>query len=215
MNTTLRGLYGITDSQLMPDDESLLRQVEAALRGGMKLLQYRDKSSDQSKRIRQSRLLLTLCHQYAVPLLINDDYQLAAKIGADGVHLGRSDGAIATARALLGDSAIIGSTCHGSLTFAKEAADAGADYLAFGACFPSTTKPNAETISLSTLQAASQQFQLPVVAIGGIRVDNAAHTLTAGADMLAVVQQLFGAPSVYSTARQFSMLFNHSIQETP
>ncbi|MBE9399290.1 thiamine phosphate synthase [Pontibacterium sp. N1Y112] len=203
----LHGLYAITDSVLMPEDNELLSRIEAALRGGTRIVQYRDKSDDSIKRLRQARALVDLCQQFHVPLVINDDANLAKASGAAGVHLGQSDGLISEARALLGNSAIIGTTCHANLEYAITAQQAGADYIAYGAFYASRTKPNATPAPLSLLGESKAQIKLPTVAIGGITVDNAAQTLTAGADMLAVVHALLAADDVEQQARRFSQLF--------
>ncbi len=210
MTLSLHGLYAITDSTLMPDDEALLSQVEQALAGGARLLQYRDKSSDQARRLRQARLLNTLCARYGVPLLINDDVELARASGAAGVHLGQQDGSLAAARRRLGGDAIIGITCHDQLDLARQAVDGSADYVAFGAFFPSATKPEAKPAPLSLLQTARQQLDCPIVAIGGISVDNAAQVIAAGADLLAVIHALFAAPDIQARAQRFARLFDDS-----
>lgn len=203
----LHGLYAITDSVLMPEDNELLSRIEAALRGGTRIVQYRDKSDDSTKRLHQARALVDLCQQFHVPLVINDDAHLAKTSGAAGVHLGQSDGLISEARALLGDGAIIGTTCHANLEYAITAQQAGADYIAYGAFYASKTKPNATPAPLSLLGESKAQITLPTVAIGGITVDNAAQTLTAGADMLAVVHALLAADDIEQQARRFSQLF--------
>ena len=203
----LHGLYAITDSVLMPEDNELLSRSEAALRGGTRIVQYRDKSGDSTKRLRQARALVDLCQQFHVPLVINDDANLAKASGAAGVHLGQSDGLISEARALLGDGAIIGTTCHANLEYAITAQQAGADYIAYGAFYASKTKPDATPAPLSLLGESKTLIKLPTVAIGGITVDNAAQTLTAGADMLAVVHALLAADDVEQQARRFSQLF--------
>lgn len=205
--TRLHGLYGLTDADLMPTDDAMLEQVEAALRGGMRLLQYRDKSIDGAKRLRQALALRDLCHQYDCPLLINDDVKLARASQADGVHLGQGDGSVAGARDYLGSKALIGQTCHDSLDLARNAIAAGADHVAFGAFFPSNTKPGASPAPLSLLQAAKTEFQVPVVAIGGIRVDNASQVIEAGADLVAVVHALFAADDVEQQAHRFTQQF--------
>lgn len=206
MPTLARGLYAITDSALLAD--RLLPAVEAALRGGAVVVQYRDKSSDHARREQEARALLALCRQHQRPLLINDDVELALAIGADGVHLGRTDGAIESARARLGTRAIIGATCHDSLEFAAEARAAGADYIAFGAFYPSPTKPHAQAARLATLTEAGQRFGLPVVAIGGISIDNASPLIQAGADLVAVISDLWSAADIEARARHFSTLFS-------
>lgn len=199
-----RGLYAITDRALLAG--RLLPAVEAALQGGAAVLQYRDKSSDAARRRGEAEALLALCRRYRVPLLINDDIELALAVGADGVHLGRGDGALAAARTALGADAIIGATCHDSLAFAAEAVAAGADYLAFGAFHPSTTKPGAQPAPLSVLSAA-KGLGRPVVAIGGITVDNAPPLLAAGADFVAVISDLFAGPDIAERARAYAALF--------
>lgn len=200
------GLYAVTDSTLLPG-ERLFEAVEAALRGGAVLVQYRDKSGDAARREAEARRLLDLCRSYRVPLLINDDVALALAIGADGVHLGRGDGSIEQARERLGPKAIIGATCHDSLAFAAEAAAAGADYLAFGAFYPSSTKPGAQPAKTATLTVAHVKHDLPVVAIGGITVDNAAPLIAARADLVAVVSDLWTAPDIEARARAYTRLF--------
>jgi thiamine-phosphate pyrophosphorylase len=201
---TLRGLYAITDSTLLSG--RLLDAVEKALQGGVSLLQYRDKSGDAAKRLQEARALLELCRRFDVPLLINDDVELAATVGAAGVHLGRSDDSLLNARRRLGPQAIIGATCHGSLAFAEEAVHNGASYLAFGAVYASPTKPDAPQIPLQLLRDA-RRYQLPVVAIGGITADNAAPVIAAGADCVAVIADLWTAPDITARARAFTRLF--------
>ena len=202
-----KGLYGITDSQLQPDDQTLMETVELALIGGMKVLQYRDKSSDQSKRVRQASALRTLCHSHQALLIINDDIELAAEVEADGVHLGQQDDSIVHARKRLGDYAILGISAENSLAQAHIAIDQGVDYIAFGRFFPSRTKPDAKPADLSVLSEARATFEHPIVAIGGITVDNAPDVIAAGADMVAVINNLFAAPDIQYQARQFSKLF--------
>lgn len=204
----LRGLYAITDSQLLAG--KFLKYVEAALEGGVTLLQYRDKSEDQARRLREAETLLALCERYKTRLIINDDAELAARIGA-GVHLGQTDGPLTPARALLGRQAIIGSTCHDQLPLAEQAAKEGASYVAFGRFFNSTTKPGATSASLELLDQARASLHLPICVIGGITLENAAPLVSHGADLLAVVHGLFGAQSaeeVTRRARAFNALFN-------
>lgn len=207
MKAVKPGLYGITDSTLMPDDHTLLDAVESALKGGASIIQYRDKSDDGEKRLRQARALNQLCQRYQVPLLINDDAQLAFDSGASGVHLGQSDGSLQQARELLGTDAIIGITCHDQLELALQARKAGADYVAFGAFFASQTKPDARPAPLSLLQEARAQLDCPIVAIGGLSVDNASQVISAGADLVAVVHALFAADDINVRAQAFSRLF--------
>ena len=199
----LRGLYAISDG---PRDD-LIDASAAALDGGAAILQYRDKSADHPRREREARALQALCASHRVPLIINDDVDLAAIVGAAGVHLGSDDDAIATARMRLGASAIIGASCYDSLERARQMAAAGADYLAFGAFFASPTKPKARHADPSLLREA-RAFGRPLVAIGGITTDNARSLVDAGADMLAVISALFGARDVHATAQRFASLFD-------
>ncbi|MBK4999788.1 thiamine phosphate synthase [Pseudomonas sp. S31] len=203
----LRGLYAITDSQLLAG--RFLSHVEAALEGGVCLLQYRDKSDDAARRLREAEALMKLCERYGTQLLINDDAELAARLGV-GVHLGQTDGPLTPARALLGRNAIIGSTCHASLDLAEQAAREGASYVAFGRFFNSVTKPGAPAASLELVEQARALVKLPIAVIGGITLDNAAPLVAHGADLLAVIHGLFGADSaqeVTRRARAFNALF--------
>ena len=185
-------LYLITDSELLAG--RLLEAVEQALIGGVAFIQYRDKSTNTAKRLHEAQQLKALCQRYNVPLIINDDLELAAQLGV-GVHLGQQDGSIALARQRLGQDAIIGATCHNSLELAKQAATQGASYLAFGAFYPSSTKPVAQLAQLDILRQAKQLFNLPIVAIGGITLDNARPLIDAGADYLAVISDIFALPT--------------------
>ncbi|HLD65921.1 MAG TPA: thiamine phosphate synthase [Pseudomonas sp.] len=204
----LRGLYAITDSQLLADGK-LLPYVEAALQGGVRLLQYRDKSADEARRLREAQALRDLCERHGATLIINDDAELAARLGV-GVHLGQSDGSLAAGRALLRPKAVIGATCHAQLELAEQAAREGASYVAFGRFFDSKTKPGAPTATLELLQLARSRLSLPIAAIGGVTLDNGQALIEAGADLLAVVHALFGAASaaeVKTRAEAFSALF--------
>lgn len=203
----LRGLYAITDSELLKG--RLLPYVEAALKGGATLLQYRDKSSDDARRLREAEALRELCNRYGAALIINDDAELAARLGV-GLHLGQGDGSLSAARALLGRQAIIGGTCHAQLELAEAAAKEGVNYVAFGRFFNSTTKPGAPSADIALLTAAKAKVNLPIVAIGGVTLDNAPELIAHGASMVAVVHGLFGADSadeVERRARAFSALF--------
>ncbi|SDI43210.1 thiamine-phosphate diphosphorylase [Pseudomonas delhiensis] len=205
----LRGLYAITDSKLLADGR-LLPYVEAALRGGARLLQYRDKSSDESRRLREAEALRELCERHGATLIVNDDAELAARLGVS-VHLGQTDGSLAAARALLGRQAIIGATCHGSLQLADQAVAEGADYVAFGRFFQSLTKPGASEASPELLEQARARFaNVPLVAIGGVTLENAPGLIGRGADLLAVINALFAADTpaeVERRARAFAALF--------
>ena len=206
--STLRGLYAITDSALLAEGR-LLPYVEAALQGGARLVQYRDKSQDASRRQDEAAALAALCRQHGASLIINDDLALARQLGV-GLHLGQEDGSLAVARAELGANAVIGGTCHASLELAEGAAQAGASYLAFGRFFASSTKPDAPPAPLDLLDQARSRFTLPLCAIGGVTLDNAPRLLERGVDLLAVVHTLFSAASageVERRARAFAQLF--------
>ncbi|HCK82764.1 MAG TPA: thiamine phosphate synthase [Candidatus Competibacter sp.] len=204
--TACRGLYAITDAVLLPD-ERLLAAVEQAILGGARSVQYRDKSGDGGRRLAQAHGLNRLCRRHQVPLIVNDDVELAAQVGAAGVHIGRNDPAFATARARLGEAALIGVSCYDCLALALDAERAGADYVAFGAFFPSPTKPDEIRAPLGLLREAKVSLKVPVVAIGGITPDNAPTLLDAGADALAVVSALFAQPDIRDAARRFAALF--------
>jgi thiamine-phosphate pyrophosphorylase len=201
-----QGLYAITDAVLLPDDR-LIGAVERALLGGARLIQYRDKSHDAARRLTQAQALDELCQRYKVPLIINDDAELAAQVGAAGVHIGQDDPDLATARARLGPKAIIGVSCYDRLDLALAAERAGADYVAFGAFFPSPTKPHEIRPPIALLREARAALTVPIVAIGGITPDNAPLLLNAGADALAVVSAVFAQPDIQAAARRFAILF--------
>lgn len=206
MRNWQRGLYAVTDPEL-PAAADLAARVGAALAGGAVLIQYRDKSADAAQRSERARAVLACCRVHGVPLLINDDVELAAAIGADGVHLGRDDAALAAARQRLGPRAIIGVSCYNELPRAIAAAEAGADYVAFGRFFPSRTKPRAVQAEVDLLRRAKKSINIPVVAIGGITPDNGGSLVAAGADLLAAIHGVFGAPDVRSEVKRYASLF--------
>jgi len=200
------GLYAITPSLLNHDE--LLKQVEQALKSGIALLQYRDKTSLPSKKLITAKALQRLCQQYDTPLIINDDTQLALNSQAKGVHLGQGDGSVKNARKVLGEDAIIGVTCHHDLSLALAAQQEGADYVAFGRFFHSQTKPGKPLASTALLTQAKALLNIPIVCIGGIKQQNSAPLVSAGANYLAVIDSLFSAPDISKTSRDFSNLFN-------
>lgn len=203
-----RGLYAITPEG--DDDGALLAAVEAALAGGVRLIQYRDKPAGPETRQRRAVALLERCRRHGARLIVNDDVTLARAVGADGVHLGRDDcpdGDLGSVRAALGPDAVIGVSCYADFELARAAAAAGADYLAFGAVFPSPTKPAAARASVDLISRAKRELALPVAAIGGITLANAPALIAAGADLLAVITDLFGAPDVAARAAAYQRLF--------
>ena len=201
--TLKRGLYLITPDD--PDPSQLFARTRPLL-AFASCLQLRNKAMDADALRVAGIALRSACKDAGVPLLINDDAALAAELGADGVHLGEHDGDVASARRLLGDDAIIGASCYDDIERARRLAAEGASYLAFGAFFPSPTKPNARRASLQLLRD-SAHLGLPRVAIGGITPDNAPSLVDAGADLVAVISGVFDAPDPVAAARAYLSLF--------
>ncbi|NNM69745.1 MAG: thiamine phosphate synthase [Gallionella sp.] len=202
--SSISGLYVVTPDER--DTAELLRRVRLALQGGAQFVQYRNKLADAELRLDQAGELRGLTREFAATFVVNDDARLAARVDADGVHLGRGDGSVVATRALLGANKLIGVSCYNQLDLARQAKREGADYLAFGAFFASAVKPNAPVASLELLREARLQLSLPIVAIGGITLDNSASVLAAGASALAVISAVFSADDIEQTARQFSAL---------
>ncbi|HEU5176097.1 MAG TPA: thiamine phosphate synthase [Burkholderiales bacterium] len=198
----MRGLYAITPD--MADTAALLGKVEQALKAGVALLQYRNKIISKDKRLLQARELAPLARGYGVPLIVNDDVEIALSVGANGVHLGKDDGDLAGVRAKL-PGKILGASCYADLDSAKAAIRAGANYVAFGSVFPSPTKPDAVRAPLSLFQA---HLGVPLCAIGGITLQNAPQLIAAGADLLAVISDLFEAPDIAQRAAEYRKLFS-------
>ena len=199
--TPLRGLYAITRAH--PD---LPQQVELALRGGARIIQYRDKTDDAVRRRAEASALLARCRDHDALLLINDDVELAAAIGADGVHIGRDDASYQHARITLGDDAIIGVSCYNRLELARDAQSLGADYVAFGSFFPSPSKPDAVPADFALLTMAHAELRIPICAIGGIRIKLAPAIVSAGADMVAVISGVFGADDIEAAAQAYTAI---------
>lgn len=201
----LSGLYAITP----PCDgvATLVARVRSALDGGARLVQYRAKGLGPAQRLSQAQALLSVCRERGVPLIVNDDLELAAGICADGLHLGRDDADPQQARLRM-PVAIIGVSCYDDPARAVAAAAAGADYVGIGSVFASPTKPMAARSGLAAISDAKHLAGLPVAAIGGITAANAAEAVAAGADMLAVISSLFGAPDVAAAARALSRPFD-------
>jgi thiamine-phosphate pyrophosphorylase len=202
----MKGLYAITDTANL-STETMLARTEEILRAGARLLQYRNKQADENTRFTEARELHTLCRQYSVPLIINDDIALAVQAGADGVHLGKTDSTIADARERLGNKVMIGCSCYNDLDRAQQASKSGADYIAFGAFFSSPSKPDAAHATPDIIQTAKQRFKLPVVAIGGITPENGQSLIEAGADMLAVISGLYASETPFNTTTKYINMF--------
>ena len=195
MARAIAGLYVITDAR-WPRPVALEHAVDAALRGGARVVQYRDKSDDARRRHQEAKTIARLCREWGATFIVNDDVDLAAAVAADGVHLGREDDDLAAARSALGPEALIGVSCYNELDRARRAAAAGADYLAFGSVYPSATKPDAVHAPLTLFREARRLTDRPLVAIGGINADNIATVTAAGADAVAVVDAVFAAPDI-------------------
>jgi thiamine-phosphate pyrophosphorylase len=205
MTDRLCGLYAITPEN--PDGARLLADVEAALAGGCRLVQYRDKTSQAPERVARAQALRRLTLAHDARLVINDDMALAFLVKADGVHLGREDGNLAAARAIIGPDRILGASCYAEFSAAQRAAAAGVDYVAFGAVYPSPTKPNATSAAVDLFFQAKTALTVPSCAIGGITLENAPALIAAGADLLAVITDLFSAPDIAARAAAYQRLF--------
>jgi thiamine-phosphate pyrophosphorylase len=203
-DTAIRGLYAVTPDE--PDTARLCTLVAAAVSGGARLVQYRNKTASDALRCEQASALLAVCRRHGVPLIVNDYLELAAQIGAEGVHLGRDDGDAGAARARL-PNALIGVSCYNEIERALVAKRSGADYVAFGRFFASTTKPGDIRASLDLVAEARRTVSLPIVAIGGITLEKAGPLVAGGVDALAVVSALFDSDDIAATARKFANLY--------
>lgn len=201
----INGLYALTPD--WADSAKLRNSVRAALAGGVRLVQYRNKRADPSLKKDQATKLFSLCREFDATLIINDDVELALSIDADGVHIGAEDVSFAQARTQLGPKKLIGVSCYNNLQLALERQSQGADYVAFGSFFTSPTKPGAVAAPLSLLSDAKARLHIPIVAIGGITLDNAPALIEAGADAIAVISALFDSTDIAATAKAFGELF--------
>ena len=201
----LKGLYVITPDTL--NSNELYTKAEQSLQGGVALFQYRDKISAPEEKLKRANTLHTICLNYNVPLIINDDPHLALACQAEGVHLGQSDGSIQKAREIVGKNSIIGITCHHDVALAITAQEQGADYVAFGRFFNSNTKPGIPLATPNTLNNAKNKIVLPIVAIGGITYENASPIIEAGASFIAVIEGVFAKPDTQQACQAFSKLF--------
>jgi len=199
----LKGLYAITDEKLIAE-ENFREAIESALQGGVRIIQYRDKSGDLQKRLQQASILRDLCTQYEATCIINDDIGLASAVNADGVHLGKDDTALSDARQELGEDAIIGISCYNDIELAVAAEKSSADYVAFGTMFSSPTKPEAVCAGPDIIAQSRQRLGIPVCAIGGITGENIQQLIQHQADMAAVISSLFAADDVRRTAERLS-----------
>ncbi|MFZ9194766.1 MAG: thiamine phosphate synthase [Burkholderiales bacterium] len=205
MNSKIAGLYAITPD--LADTDDLLYRVRAAIAGGSRVVQYRNKTADPQLRLTQARALQALCAARGVPLIINDHLDVALAVDSAGLHLGGDDGDIAAARARLGAGKLLGASCYDRLELAEAALAAGADHIAFGSFFASSVKPNAVRPPLDLVTRAKKRFNVPVVGIGGITPSNAPQLIRAGIDAVAIISAVFAAPDIEATAREFQSLF--------
>ena len=200
----IKGLYAVT-----PDEKDLFAlssKVESCIRGGARLIQYRSKGLSKTEQNKQAREIKMVCDRYKVPLIINDNVELCRIINANGVHLGEDDDSLEKARLVLGPSKIIGVSCYNSIDRVRKAVDKGATYIALGACFPSKTKPHAPTASLDLIDLVLKNFKIPVVAIGGINLENIELLANKGISCVALINSLFKSKDIEGTARQFTGL---------
>ena len=205
----LRGVYAVTLDGVGELD-TLIYTVEQALRGGACMIQYRDKVSSPDQKRVFAKALLEVCVRHNKPLIINDDIDIAKETNASGVHLGKSDDSIERARAILGKHSIIGISCYGSLQRAINAQSRGADYVAFGSVFASTSKPNASRVPVDIIKEAKRQLSVPVCAIGGITTDNVGILVKTGVDMVAVISGVFVQPDVAKATESIANYFNQT-----
>ena len=208
----IKGLYAIADTGTL-DDGELFEKVRLVLAGGCRVLQYRDKSCDEEKRLRQAVELAEMCRQSGAVFIINDDAELARQVNADGVHCGRNDATVSETR-IRYPKLMIGASCYNSLTRAAQAINDGADYIAFGSFFVSGTKPQAKAADLETLQQATKIFEQPVVAIGGIVAENAKILISSGASAVAVISGVFSTPDTLLSSRKITALFDEQTGST-
>ena len=202
----IKGLYAITPDSA--DLNTLIQKTQLAIEGGAFMVQYRSKIHDRDVKMQQCAAILRLCREYDVPCIVNDDVEICRVLKADGVHLGEKDDNIAEVRHILGEDAIIGSSCYDQLNRAKQAQKEGASYVAFGAVFPTPTKPNAPRATLELLRKAKSEIQIPIVAIGGITMNNAHDVIETGIDAIAVITNLYESNSIKETAETLSQMFH-------
>jgi thiamine-phosphate pyrophosphorylase len=202
----VRGLYAVTPD--ICETRRLVDLTRAALDGGVRLVQYRNKTAPEAQRLEQAMELKRLCGARNAALVINDHVDLAVAVDAAGVHLGKEDGLARDARRVIGPDKLIGVSCYDSLQRAQAAVADGADYVAFGSFFSSSVKPGAVRAPLELIARAKAMLGVPVVGIGGINHENAPALVAAGIDAVAVISALFGAADVAAAARRFTALFD-------
>ncbi len=202
---TLQGLYAITDEKLTPKS-TILNQVEKALLAGARVIQLREKSSSDDELEKVATSLQNLCTKHKATFFINDRVQLAKKIGADGIHVGISDQTVKETKAAVGDKMLIGVSCYGDLERAKQAVKDGADYVAFGAFFPSKTKPKADVVSKDVITRARVELDVPICVIGGINRKNINEIINFQPDMYSIVNDIFGSSDIKKAVSELNRL---------
>ena len=202
----IKGLYAITPDSA--DLNTLIQKTQLAIEGGAFMVQYRSKILNRDVKMQQCAAILRICREYDIPCIVNDDVEMCRVLEADGVHLGENDDNIAEVRRILGEDSIIGSSCYDQLNRAKQAQKEGASYVAFGAVFTTPTKPNAPRATLELLREAKSEIQIPIVAIGGITMNNAHDVIETGIDAIAVITCLYESNSIKETAETFSQMFH-------
>ena len=201
----MKGLYLVTPN--WDDTAALVGATEQALRGGAALVQYRHKDASEELRREQAALLLALCRRYQRPFIVNDHIGLCLELGADGVHVGGTDASVAEARKALGANKIVGASCYGDRQLARNASANGASYIAFGGFYPSRVKQYPVTTSPDIVGWAKAEIALPCVVIGGMTPQNAAPLVARGADMVAAISSVYGAPVIDAATQEFARLF--------
>jgi len=202
----LKGLYAITDTEAF-NQFGVENTINQLIEGDAQVIQFRDKLNSHSTRKSQCLLIQEICSQSGTTFIINDDVKLAKEVNADGVHLGKNDCSVANAREQLGSDKIIGLSCYNQLNLAINAQKDCADYIAFGSFFPSQTKPDANSVSIAFLEQATSQLSIPICAIGGITYANAKILVKAGADLVAVITDLYRSEHIKSNALALSKIF--------
>lgn len=201
----MRGLYLVTPD--WNDTDKLIAATEHAIAGGATLLQYRHKTASEALRLEQASALLALCRRLQVPLIINDHLDLCERLDADGIHVGGTDASVAEVRASIGKEKIVGASCYGDLQLARDAAKAGASYVAFGGFYPSLVKKYEVATSASIITQALSELSLPLCVIGGMTPMNARPLIELGAHSVAAISSVYTASDHRSAAAEFASMF--------
>lgn len=201
----MKGLYLVTPD--WDDTDKMLAATEQAIVGGASLVQYRHKTASEDLRREQAAALLKLCRQHGRPLIINDHVALCIALDADGVHVGGTDATVAEVRSLVGAAKIVGASCYGQLQLARDAASAGASYVAFGGFYPSRVKKYEVSTPPSIITDALQSITVPLCVIGGMTVENSKPLVDLGAHMVAAISSVYGADDQRAAASSFAQLF--------